>query len=150
MTGSPDYLFVYGTLTKDSDNEMSRLLQENAKSIGGGIFAGGILYRISWYPGLVKTADKSKVVHGEVYRMNGENDAIMQQLDFYEDIGPSFEKPYEYQRELHDILCGGKAYRSWVYVYQWGVDEAELIPSGRFSDRKTEVKAPCSQDQRGS
>lgn len=133
MTQSSGFLFVYGTLMKQIDTPMSRLLSANSTYIGPGTTQGK-LYRISWFPGLVRSDDPDDVVHGELYKLQRVSDALLVKMDEYEDIGPQFPEPHEYKREVCDVLHGGTVFRAMSYIYQWSVADAQHLPSGVFSN----------------
>lgn len=126
-----DFLFVYGTLRQDNDNEMSRLLASYAELISPATFQGK-LYLVDTYPGVVPSANPSDLVHGEVYRLH-EPDFLLTQLDAYEECGSDFLKPTEYVRAIRQIrLPDGACISAWVYLYNLPTAALKPIPSGDF------------------
>ncbi|MGC2774878.1 MAG: gamma-glutamylcyclotransferase family protein [Bradyrhizobium sp.] len=126
-----DLLFVYGTLMRGFDHPMARLLAANADFVAEASCRGR-LYRIQHYPGLVLSADASDVVHGEVFRLR-QPEPMLREFDMYEACGEGFAAPTEYlRRRLAVTLAEGSACEAWTYVYNWPVDEAARIASGRF------------------
>ncbi len=127
-----DHLFVYGTLMASVENDFAALLRANGRHVGPAEFLGGRLYRVSWYPALVETSDVTEVVHGDLFELNESISDHIEALDHYEGIGPQFSQPYEYRRENRTVVAGDQEYSAWVYLYNWEVDEAKRVPSGRF------------------
>lgn len=109
---------------------MSRYLAEKADFVSDATYQG-ILYMIDYYPGVVLSNNQNDVVSGELFRLRNEDQ--MADLDQYEGIGDSFEKPYEYKREIvtvkdeNDII-----YKTWIYHYAWSVKNRNRISSGDF------------------
>jgi gamma-glutamylcyclotransferase (GGCT)/AIG2-like uncharacterized protein YtfP len=126
-----EFLFVYGTLRRDTGSEMYRLLARYADFVGEASYQGK-LYKIDYYPGVVPSEDPSDLVQGEVYRLLSP-ERVLPRLDQYEECGPGFPEPSEYRRELQRVrLRNGHTIRAWVYVYSRPTDDLELIPSGDF------------------
>ncbi|MGJ4998179.1 gamma-glutamylcyclotransferase family protein [Bradyrhizobium sp. HKCCYLS3077] len=126
-----DLLFVYGTLMRGFDHPMARLLSANADFVAEASCRGR-LYRIQHYPGLVLSEDAADIVHGELFRLH-QPAPMLREFDMYEACGEGFEQPTEYLRQrLSVTLPDGSAREAWTYVYNWPVDEAARIASGRF------------------
>ncbi|MGJ4965377.1 gamma-glutamylcyclotransferase family protein [Bradyrhizobium sp. HKCCYLRH3061] len=126
-----DLLFVYGTLMRGFDHPMARLLSANADFVAEASCRGR-LYRIQHYPGLVLSDDAADLVHGELFRLR-QPEPMLREFDMYEACGEGFAQPTEYLRQrLHVTLADGSAREAWTYVYNWPVDEAARIASGRF------------------
>ncbi|MGJ4927119.1 gamma-glutamylcyclotransferase family protein [Bradyrhizobium sp. HKCCYLS2038] len=127
----PDLLFVYGTLMRGFDHPMARLLSANADFVSEASCRGR-LYRIQHYPGLVLLADAADIVHGELFRLR-QPEPMLREFDMYEACGEGFAQPTEYLRQrLGVTLADGSTQEAWTYVYNWPVDEAARIVSGRF------------------
>ena len=126
------YLFVYGTLRRDSDGAMSRWLARQADFVATGTCQGR-LYRIDFYPGVVASGSPSDRVHGEVHRLR-DPERSLARLDQYEACGPGFEEPTEYIRQLQPVrLQSARTLTAWIYLYNLPVHERDRIPSGDFS-----------------
>ncbi len=126
------FLFVYGTLRRDSRSDMYYLLARHADFIGDATYQGK-LYKIDYYPGVVPSEDPSDVVQGEVYRLC-DSDFVLSRLDQYEECGPGFSEPTEYVREIQYVrLRSGKNISTWVYLYNLPTNDLALVRSGRFS-----------------
>ncbi|GLH78882.1 gamma-glutamylcyclotransferase [Bradyrhizobium sp. SSBR45G] len=126
-----DLLFVYGTLMRGFDHPMARLLSANA-DFAGEASCRGRLYRIQHYPGLVLSEDAADLVHGELFRLR-QPEPMLREFDMYEACGEGFAQPTEYLRQhLTVTLADGSAREAWTYVYNWPVDAAARIASGRF------------------
>ncbi|MGJ5176560.1 gamma-glutamylcyclotransferase family protein [Bradyrhizobium oligotrophicum] len=126
-----DLLFVYGTLMRGFDHPMARLLSANADFVAEASCRGR-LYRIQHYPGLVLSENAADVVHGELFRLR-QPEPMLREFDMYEACGDGFAAPTEYlRRRLGVTLADGSAREAWTYVYNWPVDAAARIVSGRF------------------
>ena len=125
------YLFVYGTLRQHSDNEMSKILQQNANYIDEATFQGR-LFRVDDYPGAVPSQSPADLVKGEVYRL-AQPDLLLPQLDRYEECAIDFPQPTEFARKIYQVrLIGGDIIQAWVYLYNRTTDGLELLLSGDF------------------
>nr|WP_041757347.1 gamma-glutamylcyclotransferase family protein [Bradyrhizobium sp. ORS 278] len=128
---TPDLLFVYGTLMRGFDHPMARLLSAHADFIAEASCCGR-LYRIQHYPGLVLSEDAADQVQGELFRLR-QPEPMLREFDMYEACGEGFAQPTEYLRQRLDVtLADGSVREAWTYVYNWPVDEASRIASGRF------------------
>ncbi|MGZ5028245.1 MAG: gamma-glutamylcyclotransferase family protein [Methylobacter sp.] len=121
-----EYLFVYGTLKRDSNSQMHRLLANYAEFVGEATYQGK-LYRIDYYPGAVPSDDPDDVVRGEVYLFH-QADIALPQLDRYEECGPDFPEPSEYKRlEQSVLLRDGRRVTAWIYIYNHCTEGLEPI-----------------------
>jgi gamma-glutamylcyclotransferase (GGCT)/AIG2-like uncharacterized protein YtfP len=129
-----DRLFVYGTLMRDFDHPMARMLSRNADFLGPARCRGR-LYLVKHYPGLVLSDDERDVVHGEVYRLH-QPEALIAEFDMYEACGEGFPEPTQYVRQMLPLtLAGGATIEAWTYIYNWPVTELKRIASGRFMEK---------------
>ena len=129
-----DRLFVYGTLMRDFDHPMARMLSRNADFLGPARCRGR-LYLVKHYPGLVLSDDEGDVVHGEVYRLH-QPEALIAEFDMYEACGEGFPEPTQYVRQMLPLtLAGGATIEAWTYIYNWPVTELKRIASGRFMEK---------------
>ena len=128
---SSNRLFVYGTLMRDFDHPMARMLSRNADFLGAARCRGR-LYLVKHYPGLVLSDDEGDAVHGEVYRLH-QPEALIAEFDMYEACGEGFPEPTQYIRQMLPVtLEGGETLEAWTYIYNWPVSELKRIESGRF------------------
>lgn len=82
-----DLLFVYGTLRRDSKNEMHRTLAGYSAYVGDGRIRGE-LYDLGTYPGVFLRDGCLDLVLGEVYGLSDQNAAqTWRVLDNYEGCG---------------------------------------------------------------
>ena len=126
-----DLLFVYGTLMRDFDHPMARMLSRNADFVGAARCRGR-LYLVKHYPGMTLSGDARDAVHGEVYRLH-QPEALIREFDMYEACGEGFKEPTEYVRRVLPVTrAGGSEAEAWTYVYNWQVDNLPRIESGRF------------------
>ena len=126
-----EFLFVYGTLKRGSDNAMRRLLAMRARFVSDGWF-NGRLYQVSWYPAAMPSELPQDRVYGEVYELT--DPGILARLDDYEECGERHAVPWEYRREICPVSpAGGAVIRAWVYVYNRDVSNLCRIASGDFA-----------------
>lgn len=119
------HLFVYGSLMSTAGHAMGARLRAEARLLGAATIAGR-LYRVSWYPGAVESADPTQQVHGEVYAL-GDPARSLAWLDEYEGIVPDDGEGGEYRRlERRVRLAAGEELAAWVYLLQ--KDTAGLPP----------------------
>jgi gamma-glutamylcyclotransferase (GGCT)/AIG2-like uncharacterized protein YtfP len=116
----PEYLFVYGTLRRGSDNKFAIMLAERAQFVGAGRVAG-LLYDFGRYPGAVKSDQTDCWVQGEVHRLDAVE--LLAVLDEYE--GPEFERARVSVTGLQEC---------WIYWYV-GAETGRLIASGDWFQR---------------
>ena len=61
----------------------------------------------------------------------------MRSLDRFEQCSSVFPQPTEYVRRMQTIrLCSGETLEAWIYLYNWPVDQLELVPSGDFFEAR--------------
>ena len=107
----------------------------------GADFAGpgtirGRLYDLGDYPGArVQGAESGQRVSGELYRLHDPERAL-RNLDQYEGFFPLEPNKSLFVRELLSVtLDDGRKKRGWAYLYNRGIAEAKLIPTGCYRDR---------------
>lgn len=116
------FFFVYGTLRRGDDNDITRLIPE-PRFIGHAQIQG-TMYHLGSYPGVLLQGDGSIV--GEVYAVSPE---LEQQLDAIESEYPA--QSDEYVKRDIDVMVAGVRMRCHVYeinpAYTLG---KPVIPSG--------------------
>jgi gamma-glutamylcyclotransferase (GGCT)/AIG2-like uncharacterized protein YtfP len=121
-----EYIFVYGTLRRDTNSEMHRLLVQYAEFVSDATYRGK-LYQIDYYPGAVPSDNPDDVVQGEVYLLH-QADIVLPLLDRYEECGPDFPEPNEYNRQKQSVLLkDGRTVTAWVYIYNHPTEGLEPI-----------------------
>jgi gamma-glutamylcyclotransferase (GGCT)/AIG2-like uncharacterized protein YtfP len=131
-----DHLFVYGTLMRDFDHPMARMLSRNADFVGQARCRGR-LYLVKHYPGLVLSDDTSDAVYGEVYRLH-QPEALLREFDMYEACGEGLAEPTQYIRQMLPVTLeegASEAVEVWTYIYNWPVVHLTRIASGRFMEK---------------
>jgi gamma-glutamylcyclotransferase (GGCT)/AIG2-like uncharacterized protein YtfP len=135
MSDATTHLFVYGSLMTSLAHPMGERLRAEATRIGPATFQGR-LYRISWYPGVLDSADARDTVHGELYRLDQALHTLVW-LDEYEGIHvgqSSVAAPDEYRRvERHVTLDEGSVVAAQIYLYSRLVDSTSRVTSGRWT-----------------
>jgi gamma-glutamylcyclotransferase (GGCT)/AIG2-like uncharacterized protein YtfP len=131
-----EYLFVYGSLKRESENNLSAidkkmhlLLAKHSEFIGKAICYGK-LYLIDNYPGAVLSNIKSNIIHGEVYKIL--DSSILSHLDEYEECSPDFSEPTKYKREKCNVYIDGNVIKSWIFTYNRSVKGKKEIKSGKW------------------
>jgi len=126
------YLFVYGSLMSTAGHRMGARLHREARRIGAATMQGR-LYRVSWYPGAVDSADPAQRVHGEVWALEDPQRALAW-LDDYEGVAPGHGEGGDYRRLERPVrLASAAELTAWVYLYQREVTRLPAISDGRWS-----------------
>lgn len=126
-----EFLFVYGTLRCNGNNDLRQLLTSYADFIDDACYQGK-LYLIDYYPGVVASDNPLDRVKGEVYYLHKPN-FVLSQLDVYEECSSDFVQPTEYIREIKSVqLANGKTIPAWLYTYNFGTENLKPIVSGDF------------------
>ncbi|MCB4797324.1 gamma-glutamylcyclotransferase family protein [Neotamlana laminarinivorans] len=124
------YLFVYGTLLDQLENNMSVFLRANSKIIGKGYFYGKV-YKISWYPGAILSNLNTDKVYGTLVQLNTPENALPI-LDDYEGFVPNNPNNSLFLRKQIGVYLNDIVYKAWVYIYNKPVNEENRIFSGNF------------------
>ncbi|MDO6758869.1 gamma-glutamylcyclotransferase family protein [Tamlana sp. 2_MG-2023] len=131
MAAESQYIFVYGTLLKDVDNNKSKFLAMYSELVGSGYFHGK-LYRISWFPGAVESKNDTDKVYGSLFKIY-DFDIVFKALDAYEGIDMNSREPNLFERSVVPIYIeDGSVVKAWVYFYNHSVEDLEQIVSGDF------------------
>jgi len=126
-----DYLFVYGTLLQNLDNELSKFLHDNSTIVGKAYFIGK-LYKISWFPGAVLSENNSEKVYGTFVKIK-DIISVFNILDPYEGFNKRNPKSSLFIRQLVTIFDENQqSYKAWVYLYNQKVNEQSRITSGDY------------------
>jgi gamma-glutamylcyclotransferase (GGCT)/AIG2-like uncharacterized protein YtfP len=125
------YIFVYGTLRRDANSEMSHLLAKYAEFVHEATCPGK-LYKVGHYPGMVPSDNARDIVYGEVYLLQS-TDIVLPLLDQYEEYGRGFPEPNEYSRQQQTVfLKNGNIVTAWIYIYNHPTEGLELIEPADF------------------
>lgn len=122
-----NYLFVYGTLRRNSRHPMARRLAAIARHVGAAQIAGR-LYHLGRFPGLNKPRSAADWVQGDVYELGAHPEATLAEMDAYENAESPPPTPYE--RQLAPVQLGDRELAAWVYWYRGDVREEQFIASG--------------------
>lgn len=120
-----DYLFVYGTLRRGSNNRFAQLLSECAQFQSSGKVPGR-LYDFGRHPGARRANQQNELVIGEMFRLESPEE-LLATLDDYE--GQEFERGV-----VQAYLDDGSTAECWIYWYV-GADEGRWIASGDWLRR---------------
>ena len=124
-------LFVYGTLRRDPQHELFRLLARHARFLGDATVQGR-LYDLGNYPGWVPS-ENGRVL-GEVYAIDPSHwDLVIARLDEYEACTSSDPLPHEYRREVVPVtLSNGDSIAAWAYILNREPERSREIRSGDY------------------
>ncbi|MDO8770280.1 MAG: gamma-glutamylcyclotransferase family protein [Burkholderiaceae bacterium] len=102
---SARYVFVYGTLRRGDDNDITRL--SPAPRLMGASTVSGVMYHLGAYPGVVLREDGDTLVAGEVYAIEP---GLERLLDEIEELYPQQKDEY-FKRSVvvklgaHQLSC---------------------------------------------
>ena len=138
MSGRPNearptpLLFVYGTLMKGFREDWQRKV--GADFVSPGTMRAN-LYDLGDYPGArALGAEPGQRVSGELYRLRVPELAL-KILDKYEEFSPLAPNKSLFVRKLVSVtLEDGRKKRAWAYLYNRGIANAKLIPTGCYRD----------------
>ena len=91
----------------------------------------GTLLDIGHYPGLVYESPSKKKVLGHVFELN-DAPKMLPNLDHYECVGPAFETPNQYRRELVKVFLNNQEIDCWAYLYNLPIAGIKVIESGNY------------------
>lgn len=112
------YLFVYGTLRRQSTHPMGFWLAQHAEFIGHAKVRGH-LYQVSYYPAIVHG---DSWIEGDVYACAAD---LWPTLDEFEEA--TGDHP-EYERRLTPVLLAtGQWLTAWVYWYLQPIDKLQRL-----------------------
>lgn len=109
---------------------IANYLKGNSAFLGEGK-VNGLLLDIGHYPGLVYEQHSEKRVVGHVFELNNAQE-MLPNLDHYECVGPAFEEPNQYRRELVQVELDGKKLDCWAYLYNLPIEGIKRIESGNY------------------
>ena len=143
----PILLFVYGTLLTVARHPMGDLLRSMARPVGEGSIQAR-LYVIpdpddarNAYPGAKPSGDPQDRVHGVLYELVTEAEALLTAFDRYEACSPDWPEPHEFLRRRVRVLCdNGSTVQALCYLYTWDVTGAHHIASGRYDIYSPDVR----------
>ena len=128
---SEEFLFVYGTLRKDSDSPMAHILEGCCEYMDKAHIRG-TLYDLGRYPGVLIGPGQDDQVYGEVFRLIDREQALLA-LDEYEECAPHSPTPHLYHRRKFTAETeSGPTVSCWVYVFNRSVEGCEYIPGGDY------------------
>ena len=119
-----DLLFTYGLLRKGVSHEMSHHLEEKATYISRGRMKG-MLYLVSYYPGIVLRND-GIWVFGDIYRIDSMD--LWRSLDKFEGL-PDED---EYRLAEGEVLTANGCMKCFVYEFTKYTNGMQSMPSGDF------------------
>ena len=131
MSHDNEFLFVYGTLLRQSQSPMSSMLSTKSRFVGNG-YVNGKLYDIGEYPGAILTNKDNEKIQGEVFNLKNPA-ATLRELDFYEECSDKSPWPHEFKRIKATVtLDSGKRVTAWIYEFNLPTDSYSRIESGDY------------------
>ncbi len=128
---SNPYLFVYGSLRRDSAHPMAALLAARARLVGAAR-APGRLYDLGEYPGMTAPAAADEWVRGDVYELT-DAEGLLRTLDRYEGCDPDEPEGALFARlPTAATFDDGSTLTTWAYFYGGPLEGARPIPSGDY------------------
>ena len=125
-----DYLFVYGTLVRNSKHN-SEFMLDKMEYVGTGKIHGK-MYDLGEYPGVIE--NNEKYVYGEIYRAHDLK--ILSAIDEYEGVDHIEPQKGLYIRKITNaILDHGKEIQVFAYFYNKSIKNAKEIPSGKWNKK---------------
>jgi gamma-glutamylcyclotransferase (GGCT)/AIG2-like uncharacterized protein YtfP len=126
-----EFIFVYGTLRKQTASSKHHLLANYCAYYSEGVMSGK-LYEVCGYPGAIESSDANHKVFGELYKILDQQ-PLLECLDGYEECSDRFPMPQEYSRKQCSIeLVSGDSIVAWVYLYNHDVSTLQQIISGDY------------------
>lgn len=124
------FIFVYGTLRKQTATAMSNLLNRHGNYVTDG-YLQAKLYEVKDYPAAIDSDNPNDKVYGDVYELT--NTIILLELDNYEECTYQFPEPHEYRRQKRRItLSDGRLISARVYIFNHPVSDLTPIMSGDY------------------
>lgn len=121
-----NYLFAYGSLQRDFDNEMAQLVARSFSYKGKGYIEGS-LFDMGNFPAAILAGRPGARVHGELFYIPLCESNLVDLLDEYEGC------PEMYERILLEVTTdNGKTIDAMVYVYQGTTQNLNQIESGNY------------------
>lgn len=131
IVSEPPQLFVYGTLRRSAGTPWSQFLEPASSYIGVGR-THGALFQLGGYPGMALCSDEAAWVRGDVFLLKDPL-ATLPVLDDYEGCGTTGLPPYEYLRQVVDVLLDdGRTIQAWAYIYLLDTSDKPRIVSGDY------------------
>ena len=126
-----EFIFVYGTLRKESSSSMSQVLGSHCDFYSPGNMQGK-MYEVLGYPGVIESDNPEDVVYGDVYKIKTP-EILLPIIDEYEECTDSFTQPHEYIRKKMPVsLPEGRSISAWIYIYNHDVAGFKRIKSGDY------------------
>lgn len=141
MTEQCEHLFVYGTLMKDTQHPMAKLLAEHSEYICRATLQAQ-LYLIDYYPGAILSNNANDIVYGDLYKLSSTG-WLLDELDDYEECSSAFPEPHEYDRQcvsVHPLDSSLNISTAWAYLYRYSIKNKPQIIDGQFEMHISEGK----------
>jgi gamma-glutamylcyclotransferase (GGCT)/AIG2-like uncharacterized protein YtfP len=126
-----EFIFVYGTLRKETATNMNDILTRYSDYFSAG-YLQGKLYEVNGYPAAIESNNPQDKVYGEIYKIRNSR-LLLPELDTYEECTRQFPEPHEYiRKKLIITLLDGSHISAWVYIFNHNVQNLMPISSGDY------------------
>lgn len=126
------YLFTYGTLSKNAAPREIAPTFKKLKYVGKGI-VNGKLYDLGNFPGIILSKSSRNKVYGHVFELP-DDPSVLKDLDKYEEFSSSRRASSLFVRKQIPVkFMSGDPVKCWIYVYNKDVSHSNLIPSGDYA-----------------
>jgi gamma-glutamylcyclotransferase (GGCT)/AIG2-like uncharacterized protein YtfP len=131
-----DYLFVYGTLMRGGPlHKYLKVPNHLVTFVDTGFVKNALLYDCGDFPVLSLGVSEEQVVWGEIFSFVEGSPVLRGHLDFIENTHAGL---YRRLKTLAHLEHAEMQVAAWVYVGagQWWKQGTQVIPSGRWSDKR--------------
>jgi gamma-glutamylcyclotransferase (GGCT)/AIG2-like uncharacterized protein YtfP len=126
-----EFIFVYGTLRRETATNMNDVLIRYSDYFSAG-YLQGKLYEVNGYPAAIESNNPQDKVYGEIYKIRN-SCLLLPELDTYEECTQQFPEPHEYiRKKLTITLFDGSYISAWVYIFNHNVENLIPISSGDY------------------
>ena len=114
-------VFVYGTLKKGG--KLHHYMKE-AEFTGEASLKGYALWKVSWYPAIVKVDNPSSIVYGEVYSVSSKQLLVLDGVEGFDREVPE-QSLFIRTEDYAALLKGDEKIRTNLYVYNKKIPHKE-------------------------
>ena len=131
-TNETTLLFTYGTLRREADTAMRKVISREAAYIGEGSYQGE-LYLAGSHPAVIPSQDQEDQVAGDLFDLS-KAPGLLERLDRYEGYDPREPEASLYVRKMGQIQLrdSRQTREAWIYLYNRSLKQARKIPSGDY------------------
>ena len=129
---APRHLFAYGSLRRNSQHFMARVLNGKGSFICEASVCGR-LYELGEYPGSIPSDTPRDKIFGELYLLP-DSPEFLEILDHFEGFDAHNPDHCEFVRKTTQVTTdSGETVDAWIYWYSGACSEERRIVSGNYS-----------------